>query len=250
VIEAKLEIDVEHIIRSIDTQGFFVVPDVIPSEKVDDARDALHAMLTNEITDEIRANKSQRVGRIAVKHPLFLELMCHPLVLQVWRRYIGEDVICSTWSSNTVYPGHDRIGWHADYPYYTIQPPWPDANVAGQTVWLLDDFTEENGASGVVPFSHRKGHPPENPTDQWRDDGEVLTGRRGSVVFAHGAWWHTARPNITDESRSCLLGMYMLPCFITQEDMRGQLTELENPSDLVRQVMGENQHVPSNVGSG
>ncbi len=249
MIEAALDFDVEKIIATIDERGYCLVPDVITDEQVDIVKRVLHRLLADEMTDDIRRAKTQRVGKIAVKDELFLELMCHPLVLEIWRRFIGEDAICATWSANTIYPGHDRIGWHADYPYWSIKPPWPDANFAGQTLWLLDDFTEANGATGVVPFSHRFGGPPDDPTDKWRDDGKILTGRRGSVVFAHGAWWHTARPNHTDESRSCLLGMYMLPCFITQEDMRGQLMELHNPSELVREVMGENQHVPSNVGA-
>ena len=247
--ETTGDYSVENIISNIDQRGYCLVPDVIPMAKVDLVKNVLHDLLANEITDDVRKLKSQRVGKIAVKNPLFLDLMCHPLVLEIWRSFIGDDVICATWSANTVYPGHDRFGWHADYPYWSIKPPWPDANLAGQTLWLLDDFTEENGATGVVPFSHRLGHPPDDPTDQWRDDGEILAGKAGSVVFAHGAWWHTARPNHTDHSRSCLLGMYMLPCFITQEDMRGQLMELTNPTELVRQLMGENQHLPTNVGA-
>ena len=81
-----------------------------------------------------------------------------------------------------------------------------------------------------------------------RDEGEILTGTCGSVVFAHGAWWHTARPNITDQTRTCLLGMYIMPWFFPQEDMSSQLAELDNPSELVQQLLCGNQHVPRNVG--
>jgi hypothetical protein len=42
--------------------------------------------------------------------------------------------------------------------------------------------------------------------------------------------------------------MYMRPWFIPQEDMRSQLAELENPSDLVCQLMCANQREPGNVG--
>ena len=237
------------ILEQIDTEGYCVVPDVIDTDTVDRTRDILHELLASETTDDVQRAHTQRVWSIAVKHPVFLELLCHPLVLAVWQQQLGEDIICSSWSANTVYPGHDRIGWHVDYPYWSKQPPWPTEHLAGQTVWMLDDFTEENGATGIVPGSHRKAHPPEEPRNEWRDDGQVLTGSRGSVVFGHGAWWHTARPNRTEQSRSCLLGMYIMPWFLPQEDMGAQLAELHEPSELVQQLLGAKQHRPYTVGA-
>ena len=239
--------NVKDILRQIDKFGYCIVPDVIETAMADRARGILHDLLAAERTHEA-GQGSQRVGRLLVKHPIFLELLCHPLVIEVWQRLLGPDIICSSWSANTVYPGHEQFGWHVDYPYWSKQPPWPAGHLAGQTVWMLDDFTENNGATGIVPGSHVAGHPPEEPRNLWREDGKVLTGVRGSVVFGHGAWWHTARPNRTAESRSCLLGMYIMPWFLPQEDMGAQLTELEQPSELVQQLLGAGQHRPRTVG--
>ncbi len=240
--------DIDTIIAEVDERGFCIVPNVISEEKADQARTALHTLLDAEITEQTREARTQRVGQIAVKHPIFLELLCNPFVLAVWQRMLGDDIMCSSWSANTVYPGHDRIGWHSDYPYWSLKPPWPAGNFAGQTVWMLDDYTEENGATAAIPYSHKKAHPPDEPKTEWRDDGEIFLGKRGSVVFAHGAWWHTARPNRTDQSRSCLLGMYLMPWFIPQEDMRAQLEQLENPSELAQQLLCGKQHSPNTVG--
>lgn len=242
------EVDTDHVISEVDDRGYCILPNVISPGEADRARAALELILQKEITEEERQNCHQRVGAIAIKHPVFLDLMCHPLIVDIWKRYLGEDVVCSTWTSNTIYPGHDKIGWHADYPYWSITSPWPTGNLAGQTVWLLDDFTEENGGTGVVPYSHKKGHLPEEPRNLWRDDGEILTGERGSVIVGHGAWWHTARPNCSARPRSCLLGMYMRPCVITQEDMRAQLDKLQTPSDLAKQLLCGNIYQPRIIG--
>ena len=158
--------DIDAIIAEIDDRGFCLVPNVIPPAKADEARHALHALLDAEITEQARQARTQRVGQIAVKHPVFLELMCHPFVLAVWKKMLGEDIMCATWSANTTYPGFDSIGWHSDYPYWSLQPPWPPGNFAGQTLWLLDDFTVENGATAAIPYSHKKGPPP--PPDRRR----------------------------------------------------------------------------------
>ncbi|MEE3232995.1 MAG: phytanoyl-CoA dioxygenase family protein [Candidatus Latescibacterota bacterium] len=238
----------DDIIKQIDERGFCCVPNVISVEKADEACNVLDELLANEITEDIRAAQTQRVGKIIVKHKIFLELMCHPFVVNLWGKYLGDDLICGTFSANTVYPGKKDIGWHADYPYWSIKPPWPPGRFAVQTLWMLSDFTKENGATASVPGSHLKGHPPDGNTGEEREDEEILTGKRGSVVFAHGAWWHTARPNLSNHSRSCLLGMYMKPCFIPQEDMLGQLNELKSPSEITQQLLGNNQHKPRNVG--
>ena len=143
--------DIDSIIAEVDDRGFCVVPNVISIEKADTARSALDALLADEITDQARQARTQRVGQIAVKHPIFLELMCDPFVLAVWQRMLGDDIMCSSWSANTVYPGHEQIGWHSDYPYWSLKPPWPAGNLAGQTVWMLDDYTVENGATAAIP---------------------------------------------------------------------------------------------------
>ena len=243
-------LDYKKIMTDLDEVGFHIIPSVIPEKKADKARGILEQLLKEEATEQSLAAKTQRVGRIAVKHPIFLELMSHPTIVTLWRKYLGDDMVCSTWSGNTVYPGADSFGWHSDYPYWSVQPPWPPGRLAGQTIWLLNDLTEENGATAMLPQSHLKGEPPPPELkNQWIDNGKILTGKRGSAIVMHGACWHTARPNQTDEIRSVLLGMYMRPWFIPQEDMRGQLAELENPSDLVRHLMCANQRTPSNVGA-
>lgn len=87
--------------------------------------------------------------------------MSHPVAVAILKRFLGEDVTCTTWSSHTLFPGFKHISWHADYPYWAMTPPWPEGRLAAQAFWMLDDFVPENGATAVIPGSHTKlGHPP------------------------------------------------------------------------------------------
>ncbi len=235
--------ELDAILAEVDDRGFVVIPSVITAEEADRVREALEALLEKERTPAREKMSSQRIMRLVAKGQVFVDLMAHPLIVALWKRYLGDDVICSTWSGNTVYPGANPTGWHADYPYWSLSIPWPSGNLAAQTVWMLDDFTVENGATGVRPYTHRKLHPPQ-PGDT-HDDAEIITGVRGSVLVANGAFWHTARPNTTDKPRSALLGMYMRPCCIPQEDMLSQIADIENPTDLVRQLLCEKQYRPA-----
>ena len=242
--------DVRAIVAELSERGYCFVPSVISPEKADKARLALEPLLDAEATDEIRAAKTQRVGGIAYKHPIFAELLAHPLIVSIWQEYLADEaVICSTWSANTAYPGYDQYGWHPDYPFWWINQPWPLEKVCGQTIWLLDDFTEENGGTGFMPGSHLNGHPPPKEwNDKWPAGAQILTGRRGGALVFHGAMWHTARPNRSDKARSALLGMYTRPFFLTQEDMQAQLAKVEKPSEMVRQLMGAKRHQPGIIG--
>ena len=242
--------DVSAIVAEIGKRGYCFVPSVISPEKADEARRALEPLLDAEATDEIRAAKTQRVGGIAYKHPIFAELLAHPLIVSIWQEYLADEaVICSTWSANTAYPGYDKYGWHPDYPYWWINQPWPLEKVCGQTIWLLDDFTEENGGTGFMPGSHLNGHPPPKAwNEEWPADAQILTGCRGGALVFHGAMWHTARPNRSAKARSALLGMYTRPFFLTQEDMLAQLAKVEKPSEMVRQLMGAKRHQPGIIG--
>ena len=242
--------DVSSIVDRINERGYCVVPSVISTDKADAARVELERLLADESTDEIRAAKTQRVGGIAYKHRIFAELVAHPLIVSIWQSYLDDDdVICSTWSANTAYPGYDKYGWHPDYPYWWINQPWPLKKVCGQTIWLLDDFTEENGGTGFMPGSHLKGHsPPNGWNEAWPAEAQILTGIRGSALLFHGAMWHTARPNRSDSARSALLGMYTRPFFLTQEDLLAQLDKVENPSEMLRQLMGAKRHQPGIIG--
>ena len=240
--------DVDRIIAEIEDRSYCIIPAVITPEKADEARVILKGLLAAEATDASRVARTQRVGAIAVKHPIFVDLMAHPLIVAIWKAYLDKDVICSTWTANTSYPGFGTYKWHPDFPYQWLNYPWPKSRISGQTIWLLNDFSAENGGTGIMPYSHRKGHrPPAEMKDKWHPDGEILTGVRGSVMVYHGATWHTARPNNSDRPRSALLGMYTRPCYITQEDMLAQLAMVQNSSDIVRQLMGANRHQPGVV---
>lgn len=242
-----LNAQVDATIDEIRENGFAVVPDLLSPGEADVLRTALEEIVNAETELSRRPTGHQRALYVAVKNPIFLEPLCHPFVLAVWRRYLGEDVICSSLSSNTLWPGCTEQYWHVDYPHWTMAEPYPTFPLAAQTLWMLDDFTEENGATAAIPGSHRKDHLPQMGS-AWSDDAVILTGRKGSAILADGAFWHTSRPNRTERSRSTLLIKYIRSFCIPQEDMRWQLSLLENPSAAVRHLLGGDQYQPTRPG--
>jgi ectoine hydroxylase-related dioxygenase (phytanoyl-CoA dioxygenase family) len=75
------------------------------------------------------------------------------------------------------------------------------------SIWLLDAFTEENGATRVVPGSHRWGKRPgdvmTDTTDQHPDE-VLLLGEAGTCVVFNAHLWHGGTENKTDRPRRAL----------------------------------------------
>ena len=69
-----------------------------------------------------------------------------------------------------------------------------------QTIWALTDFTADNGATNVVPFTHTAGRPPRADRD-YREFARALEMPAGSVAFLHCALWHRRGTNVTGEDR-------------------------------------------------
>ena len=229
--------------ENLRTVGFHIIENVITPEEAEEAHAATMALAEADIAhgkgNTYGDGKIRRVLALVSKEPIFRRLIQHPTVIAVWQRMLGEDVIASTFTANIVGPGAPAGGWHIDYPYWAMAPPFPEGSLTGQTVWMLDDFTPENGATACISGSHKTLRRPE-PGEAESLPMCVATAPRGSVLFTNGAIWHQCIPNKTDQPRVGLLGMYNRSVIYPQEDMPRQLTDeqLEGESDLLTQLLG------------
>jgi ectoine hydroxylase-related dioxygenase (phytanoyl-CoA dioxygenase family) len=234
---------VEAVLEEIRKTGFCVVPDLISAEQCARVRLEYMKILHTEKEENLHPSGHQRILHLLMKHPIFVDFRCHPFVLAVWRQYLGEDMICSTMTANALWPHSKELYWHVDHPYWTMAQPYPIFPLTGQAIWMIDDFTIENGATAGIAGSHRRPFLPKLE-DSWTDEATILTGKRGSAILADGAWWHTSRSNKSDETRCAILTTYIRSCCVTQEDMRMQLAALDNPSEEVAHLLGANQYMP------
>ena len=223
--------------------GFHIIENVITDEEADEARESIWKLVDEDIANgydhSYGEGKIRRVWAIVGKAPIFRWFIQHPTVVAVWKRMLGEDVIASTFTANIVGPGAPAGGWHIDYPYWAMQAPFPSGSLTGQTVWMLDDFTVENGATACIPESHKTLRRPELGEAEGLEEA-IAAAPKGSILFTNGAIWHQSRPNLTDTPRVGLLGMYNRSVIYPQEDMPRQLTDIElaGESDTLKQLLG------------
>ncbi len=192
-------------------------------------------------------DRSQRIWSILAKGTLFTELIEHPIVLELTRSALGPDCILSDCSATSVGPQTKGGAWHVDVPLGQLPEPLPDFPLTTQNAFMLDDFTEENGATRIVPGSHKTRKKP-----RWEKHGgenldEVaLTGPAGSLALWLSNTWHRHGPNSTDRPRRAILAYYCRSWIKPFTDFRTALPagKVQQCSPLARYLMGFSSNPP------
>jgi ectoine hydroxylase-related dioxygenase (phytanoyl-CoA dioxygenase family) len=134
------------------------------------------------------------------KGDIFDLCFTHPRVLAAMAQMLDDDVKLHSLGSRCATPGHGLQELHVDFGTNLGSGPWVGCN----SVWLLEDFTEENGATRLVPGSHRIGqHPRDVMADPKRGHPlEIqITAPAGSVVVFTGHTWHGGALNRSGQIR-------------------------------------------------
>ena len=162
----------------------------------------------------------------ALNHiPELAQICDHPLVLDIAEHFLGAPFylannIAMMWCRPDSPPG----GIHADWPLGAVPEPYPPWPMLLQTMWMLTDFTEDNGATRMVPGSHLSGRMPREG-----DEAEEIpvTGKQGSVLIWHGAVWHRNGPNTSATRHRMGANVAYIPSFIHRPPDGWPLVERE-----------------------
>jgi ectoine hydroxylase-related dioxygenase (phytanoyl-CoA dioxygenase family) len=235
--------DLTQALAALDRDGFCLIEDVLSPAEVAAARDRLVAVARAEAAagdSGARAEgpRNQRVYALTHKGPEFIALLEHPVLWGLMTHLLGPDFLLSSITANIAGPGGPAMSLHPDQGY--IPPPWPPYPLVANVMWMLDDFTEANGATRLVPGSHRQA--PGGPVDQaLARDAVAATGRAGSVLCFDGRVLHQTGANTTaDVLRHGVLTYCCRPWIRQQENSSLSIPESLWPrlSAPVRQLAG------------
>jgi hypothetical protein len=122
-----------------------------------------------------------------------------------------------------------------------------DLNLMAQLLVMLDDFTEENGATYFLSGSHLRKDRPED--EEFFGRASRVVGRAGSVVFFNSNLWHAAGVNRSDAPRRALTIAFTKPFIKQQLDYPRALgyDRVETFSPTLRQLLGYNARVPASL---
>jgi ectoine hydroxylase-related dioxygenase (phytanoyl-CoA dioxygenase family) len=236
--------DLADLKRQMDTNGFCIVRDLIPEDiikqmhrRVDaQARAEKSLQLTTQDQVQTDNDKNQWIYMLINKGEIFQKLFENETAHEIVRHVLGGHFLLSDFSATITHPGNGQMGLHKDQ-WWLPEPKMPDephqrcgdinrSNVRkGQptasltpinppvicnVLWMISDFTVENGGTRIVPGSHLSGTNPEPYGDY---DAINATGTAGSAVIFEGRTWHSADLNTSNAPRYGITTYYGAPQF-------------------------------------
>lgn len=200
-------------------------------------------------TDKIHLQR--RVWNLLNKGDVFVSMVQHPAVMAVFSKILGRQFILGSYAANRLLPGAPGQEPHIDYPYWDMHDTdeFP-ANMNAsfhmncQSLIALHDFTAENGATAVAPFSQTRGQYP--TAAQFAAEQTQLECPAGSLLLFTGMLWHCSMPNHSAADRTSVLGQY-LPKFVKpMEDLKASVQDqvVADATPALRQLLGLDLRYP------
>lgn len=206
-------------LADFDRDGYVVMENVIEADLVEELIDALlrveHALgITGRDTD-FEGRQTIRIYNLLAHGESFWKVPLHPRTLPFAETVLDTGLQVSSLSAITLCPGQGAQPLHADDQLIPV--PKPHQPFTLNCVWALTDFTEENGATRIVPGSHRAGDMPAFGQDA---DTVVAEMPAGSVIFWHGSLWHGGGTNRSNARRYCVSNYYAAGFMRQQENQQ------------------------------
>jgi ectoine hydroxylase-related dioxygenase (phytanoyl-CoA dioxygenase family) len=202
-------------VASVREAGYAVVENAIDLELVDALVVALER-LERELGARPAGNSFEgahtvRIYNLLARGRAFEQVPVHDSILPIVEGVLDPGCLISSLSSIAIDPGETAQPIHADDMVIPLEKP--HAPIVCNSMWALTDFTAANGATRLVPGSHRQ------PNPEYGGKYETVAAEmpKGSVLIWDGALWHGGGANTTDRRR---IGLAMNYCagFIRQQE--------------------------------
>ncbi|WP_422083503.1 phytanoyl-CoA dioxygenase family protein [Ulvibacterium sp.] len=175
---------------------------------------------------------TDRLADLVNKGSVFDIFYTHPRVLSGIEAVLGQTYKLSSLNYRAAKPGKGQQRLHVD---------WKNAVASGSfkvcnSIWLLDDFTEHNGSTRIVPKTHKSSILPEeamsDPNDEHPDEIRIMA-PAGSVFIFNSHVWHGGTTNQTSHDRRSIHS------YFCTRDQPQQIDQRECITREVLQRIGE-----------
>lgn len=173
----------------------------------------------------------------------FLKLALHKKVHLILERLISGKFILNQQNAiiNPPQETYNQARWHRDLPYQHFVSSRP---LAINALFCVDDFTYENGATYVLPASHKSEKFPSSA--YIRKNAIQLKAKAGSYILLDSMVFHAGGFNKTTFARRAVNQVYTLPYFKQQINIPKN-TEHLDLSFGEKNILGFNDAEPASI---
>jgi hypothetical protein len=191
----------------LEERGFVIVPGPVQSDRMEQLINAYTGALATAAIDDIKiGSTSTRVSDLVNRGQEFDALYVFPPLLEACCLVIGGPFKLSSLHARTVRPCTAAQELHVDVPRDSAD--WPLLSF----ILMVDEFRPDNGATRLVPGSHRWPRTPaESRLDLLTDHHEqvLACGDAGSLLVFHGSVWHGHTANTSSDPRRSIQGAFI-----------------------------------------
>lgn len=231
----------QRVIADLDRDGYAIVENLLDAGEAAAKRRELTTVLDATPTgrNSFEGFTTKRIYNLFAKTRGFDDAATHPLLLEVLDAVLGSYQLSAP-TGIEICPGEKAQVLHRDDGIYPIARPHGELVV--NTMWALDDFTELNGATHVVPGSHKWVD--EQPDESSNVVRAVMPA--GSVMFFLGSVFHGGGANNSDKPRLGVILEYVVAWLRPQENhLVGVPREtIKQLPRRLQELLGYNIHPP------
>lgn len=225
---------------TVQKDGYVIIENLLSAQQLEGIRAAAEILLDKPGRNNFEGVNTQRVYNVLQQTRVIDALAVHPRITGLLDRLLQPNYLLSQAQIINILAGENAQPLHYDDAFYPV--PRPRNAFGAATVWAIDDFTPENGATVLVPESHKLG--PEILDEQ----SPVIPAEMpaGSVIFFLGTLWHGGGANGSDSARMGVTCQYCEPWLRPQENFFLELSQetlAEIPEQLLSMV-GYSIHPP------
>ena len=223
-------------IEFLDRYGYLNLGQLLTNEQVKEVNDRIAELMQKEGENAgaelaeskfIRHPKEEGADRLADlvnKGPVFDIFYTHPRVLAGIEAVLGQDYKLSSLNYRAAKPGMGLQKLHVDWKNTVVNGAYKVCN----SIWLFDDFTENNGSTRIVPKSHKLSALPDevmaDPLDKHPDEIRIIA-PAGSVFIFNSHVWHGGTLNETGNVRRSIHSYFCSREQPQQIDQKKYITE-------------------------
>jgi ectoine hydroxylase-related dioxygenase (phytanoyl-CoA dioxygenase family) len=232
--------------RDLAHLGYAVVPDVLDAPFLVRLRTDLERWIDR--CDAIRRRNGLGASMRGVAHHLLGEddamadlVRALPLDAQI-RHHFGGPYVLNSFGGLMHLDGPAADYTHAHRFHRDVRTYAGDFKLMVNLLLMLDDFSIDNGATRVLPGSHRIAERP--PEDHFAAHAVHVTGRAGTALLFDSNLWHAASPNRNGEPRRALTLTFTRPLVKPQMDYPRLVGDGFSDDPRVREVLGFRSRIP------
>lgn len=230
----------EDVVDALNQDGFVIVDNLVPASTMDDLNEELaeYVDLTPPGRDDFTGRRTRRTGSLIPRSLTARGLIQNPLVLGAASRFLAHASAYQLHLTQviSVFPGETDQPLHRDELAWDFFPFPLDYNVQCNTIWAMTDFTAENGATRLVPGSHRTTG---TVASQTFTEADIVRAEmeKGSMFFYTGKVIHGAGANNSTMIRQGVNLTYAVG-WVRQEENQYLSTPIEVAKTLDDDLLG------------